>query len=74
MPMGKFREVHKKKPTTFRKGKVRLRTLSVKQLTEIAEKEKKGKRFDAATKEIARKHKLGMFYRAPEPVEVEENA
>ena len=58
----KFREVHKKNPLSFRKGKPRLRSLTLKQLTDIKDREKSGKRFEAAQKEIVRKHKLGVIY------------
>lgn len=61
----KLREVHQKKSLTFRKGKARLRSLSIKQLLAIVEKEKTGKRFDAAQKEIVRKQKIGLIYKKP---------
>jgi len=69
---GNFQAVHKRTSLAYRKGKIRLRPLSLKQLTEIAEKERSGKRFDAAQKEIARKHKMGLSWTLPVTVEASE--
>jgi len=69
---GNFQAVHKRTSLAYRKGKIRLRPLSLKQLTEIVEKERSGKRFDAAQKEIARKHKMGLIWLAPVPEEAAE--
>ena len=69
---GNFQAVHKRNSLTYRKGKNRLRPLSLKQLTEISEKERSGKRFDAAQKEIARKNKMGLIWVAPVPEEAVE--
>jgi len=75
MPASNAREVHKRKSLEHRKGKTRLRPLTIKTLQELADREKKGKRYDAYLKEIRRKQKLGVVYKAPEPVvEVEDNA
>jgi len=51
------REVHNRKPTEFRKGKKNLKTLSIKSLSEILDKNSKGKKADAVRKEIARQTK-----------------
>ena len=67
-----YKQCHKRTSLTYRKGKNRLRPLSLKQLTEIVEKERSGKRFDAAQKEIARKHKMGLIWVAPMPEEAAE--
>jgi len=69
---GNFQAVHKRTSLAYRKGKIRLRPLSLKQLTEIVEKERSGKRFDAAQKEIARKQKMGMTWLVPETGEASE--
>ena len=68
MATNSTREVHRRNPLSHRKGKTRLRPMSLKALYEIAEKEKSGKKFDAVSKEIARKIKKGVIYNAPEPV------
>ena len=68
MATNSSREVHRKNPLTHRKGKQRLRPMSLKALYEIAEKEKSGRKFDAVSKEIARKIKKGVVYNAPKPV------
>ena len=67
-----YKQVHKRTSLTYRKGKNRLRPLSLKQLTEIVEKERSGKRFDASMKEIARKQKMGIIWVAPETAETSE--
>ena len=64
-----YKQVHQRTSLTYRKGKIRLRPLSLKQLTEIAEKEQSGKRFDNVQKEIARKQKMGVKLVAPKPAE-----
>ena len=66
-----YKQCHKRTSLTYRKGKTRLRPLSLKQLTEIAEKEQSGKRYDAAQKEISRKHKMGLKWTAPVIEELE---
>jgi len=69
---GNFQAVHKRNSLTYRKGKNRLRPLSLKKLTEIVEKEKSGKRYDAALKEIARKQKMGLTWVNAETSELSE--
>jgi len=65
----KTRQVHERKPLEYRKGKKRLCTLTIPQLEEIVNREKKGKHFEAARKEIVRKHKVGVTYNRPTPKE-----
>jgi len=67
-----YKQVHKRSSLAYRKGKTRLRPLSLKQLTDLAAKEKSGKHYDAVAKEIARKTKMGMFWHQPEPLGVSE--
>lgn len=72
MAANSSREVHRKTPLTHRKGKPRLRPMSLKALHELADKERGGKKRDAFLKEIARKEKKGLTYSKPEPI-AEEN-
>jgi len=65
----KLRPVYDRKPLEYRKGKKRLRALTIPQLEAIAEREKKGKHYEAARKEIVRKYKLGVKYNRPTPTE-----
>ena len=53
--MNKFRQVHNKNSKEYRKGKTRLKPLSVKTLNEMAEKESYGKKKDKILVEIARR-------------------
>jgi hypothetical protein len=69
----RVRDVHNKKPLTFRKGKTRLRAATIPQLIAITEKEKTGKRYEAARKEIVRKKKMGIVYNEPAPAEEPDN-
>jgi hypothetical protein len=55
------RPIHQRKPLTYRKGKVRLRPLSAKQLLERLDSVKMNKQKDAVSKEIARRVRLGTF-------------
>ena len=54
------REVHNRTSLTYRKGKLRLRPLSVKQLTSKLESAQHKRLKDAVSKELARKIKLGQ--------------
>jgi hypothetical protein len=55
------RPIHNRKPLTYRKGKQRLRPLSLKQLEALLESGSKfAKTKDRIRKEIARKQKLGL--------------
>jgi len=65
MAGSKTREVHARKSLTYRKGKQRLRPLSLPTLYEMAEKAKTGKKADAVRKEIARRAKMGFTYSPP---------
>ena len=73
MQQNRVREVHSRKSLTYRKGKKRLRVLTIPQLLEITGKEKNGRRFEAARKEIVRKQKLGVVYNAPQSAEEADN-
>ena len=59
------REIHKRRSTTYRKGKERLRPMTLKQLEEKAQQYKQGKKFAAVQREINRKLKMGVVYKAP---------
>lgn len=59
------RPIHQRKPLTYRKGKQRLRPLTLKQLQERLESVKMNKQKDAVLKEIARKEKLGIVLLPP---------
>ena len=61
------RPIHQRKPLTYRKGKQRLRPLTMKQLHERLESVKMNKQKDAVLKEIARKEKLGIMRIPPLP-------
>ena len=61
------RPIHQRKPLTYRKGKQRLRPLTLKQLHERLESVKMNKQKDAVLKEIARKEKLGIVLLPPRP-------
>jgi hypothetical protein len=61
------RPIHQRKPLTYRKGKQRLRPLTMKQLHERLESVKMNKQKDAVLKEIARKEKLGIVRIPPFP-------
>lgn len=66
------REIHRRTSLTYRKGKVRLRPLSIKQLQERLESSQSNRLKDAVRKELARKTKQGVIYHAP--VQVAEEA
>jgi hypothetical protein len=53
------REVHNRTSLTYRKGKQRLRPLSVKQLTSKLESAQSARLKDAVSKELARRIKMG---------------
>ena len=53
------REVHNRTSLTYRKGKQRLRPLSVKQLTSKLESAQSNRLKDAVSKELARRIKMG---------------
>ena len=59
------RPIHQRKPLVYRKGKQRLRPLTLKQLHERLESVKMNKQKDAVLKEIARKEKLGIVLLPP---------
>lgn len=59
------REIHNRKSTTYRKGKERLRPMSLKQLEELADRYQKGKKFALVQSEIARKQKMGIVWNKP---------
>jgi len=61
------RPIHQRKPSTYRKGKTRLRPLTMKQLQERLDSVKMNKQKDAVLKEIARKEKLGIMRIPPLP-------
>ena len=63
--MQNFKQVHKKTSLSYRKGKQRLRPLSIKQLQEKLETAQSGTLKDRISKEIVRKEKLGIVYNAP---------
>ena len=65
------RPIHQRKPLTYRKGKQRLRPLTLKQLHERLESVKMNKQKDAVRKEIARKVKMGLVYNQPLVAEAE---
>jgi len=54
------REVHNRTSLTYRKGKQRLRPLSVKQLTSKLESAQHNRLKDAISKELVRKIKFGQ--------------
>ena len=63
------RAVHNRTSLAYRKEKLRLRPLSLKQLHERLESAQMPKQKDAVRKEIARKIKMGMVYNKPEVLE-----
>ena len=56
------RPIHVRKPSTYRKGKTRLRPLTLKQLHALLESAKTARLQDSVRCEIARKQKLGLVY------------
>ena len=62
------RPIHQRTPLTYRKGKTRLRILSLKQLQEIMDREKSGKRFDRAKTVFEQKIAKGMVWHKPAEV------
>lgn len=65
------REIHKRTPLTYRKGKQRLRPMTIKQLMERLASAQTGRLKSAIRDEIARKEKLGVVYNAPVVEEAE---
>lgn len=59
------RPIHVLTPLTHRKGKQRLRPLSLKQLQERLASAQSGKQKDMIRKEITRKIKLGVVWHQP---------
>ena len=59
------RPIHVRKSLTYRKEKIRLRPLSLKQLHERLDSVQMNKQKDAVRKEIARKVKMGLVYNQP---------
>ena len=66
------REIHRRTSLTYRKGKQRLRPLTIKQLQERLESAQSDRLKDAVRKELARKTKLGVVYHRPLETTVEE--
>lgn len=66
------REIHKRKSLSYRKGKLRLRPLTIKQLEEKLESAQSNRLKDSIRSELARKHKLGVVYNKPVEDTVEE--
>ena len=66
------REIHNRTSLTYRKGKQRLRPLSIKQLEERLESAQSNRLKDAIRTELARKTKLGVIW--IKPVEVKEES
>jgi hypothetical protein len=64
------REVHNRTSLTYRKGKQRLRPLSVQQLTSKLESAQSNRLKDAVGKELARRIRMGIFTYNP-PVSTE---
>jgi hypothetical protein len=64
------REVHNRTSLTYRKGKQRLRPLSVQQLTSKLESAQSNRLKDAVGKELARRIRMGIFSYNP-PVSTE---
>jgi len=60
------REVHRRKSLAYRKGKLRLRPLSIKQLEEKLSASKDNRQKDSIRKELARKSKMGLTYNRPQ--------
>jgi len=60
-----FKACHTRTSSTYRKGKERLRPLSVKQLSEKLESAQSNRLKDRIRCELARKQKLGIVYNAP---------
>ena len=65
------RPIHVRKSLTYRKEKIRLRPLSLKQLHERLESVQMNKQKDAVRKEIARKIKMGLIWNPPVVAEAE---
>lgn len=63
------RPIHQRSPMTYRKGKPRLRILTLKQLQEIMDREKSGKRFDRAKTVFDQKIAKGIVWNKPVKVE-----
>lgn len=59
------RAVHNRSSLTYRKEKLRLRPLSLKQLHQRLESAQMAKQKDAVRKEIARKIKMGLIWNPP---------
>lgn len=66
------RPIHVRKSLTYRKEKLRLRPLSLKQLHERLESVQMNKHKEAVRKEIARKVKMGLVWNPPVEAEVSE--
>ena len=56
------REIHKRTSLTYRKGKLRLRPMSLKQLEEKLKTSQDDRQKDAIRKELARKSKMGLVW------------
>jgi len=66
------REIHNRKSLSYRKGKLRLRPLTVKQLEEKLDSAQSNRLKDAIRQELVRKNKLGVVYNKPVKETVEE--
>lgn len=58
------REIHNRTSLTYRKGKQRLRPLSIKQLVTLEQSAQSNRVKDSVRKELARRQKIGMVYNA----------
>lgn len=63
--MKNFKTVHVRTSATYRKGKERLRPLTIKQLKEKLETAQSNRLKDKIRCEIVRKEKLGIVYNEP---------
>jgi hypothetical protein len=63
------RPIYVRKSLTYRKGKQRLRILTLKQLYELAEREKSGRKFAKVMNVIRHKEAMGIVWHKPVAVE-----
>ena len=63
------RPIHVRKSLSYRKEKLRLRPLSLKQLNKRLDTLQSNKQKDMVRKEIARKVKMGIIWHQPEATE-----
>ena len=67
------RDIHNRTSLTYRKGKQRLRPLSIKQLVERLESSQSPRLKDAICTELARKQKLGAIWHSSTTSELVED-